>query len=660
MPVLPIVNLLAWSLQVLLVVMVAALVARLMPVDSAAVRHTWWRVVLVMCLALPLLQPWRYTAVPVATPSIAADMPIDGGSPATAGRDSAPHTFGFRFSLPSWPVLVVIALVSGAALRLAWLTGGLVRLRRLRRTGATAPECPANHEVQTLLRARAEIRYVDAVGQPVTFGFLRPIVLLPASLRALPPDQQRAVLAHELWHVRRSDWAWVIAEETLRAVLWFHPAIWWLISRVQSSREEVVDELTVLLTSSRRSYLDALLAFADKPPLFPAAPFMRRRELFNRMVLISKEAVMSSRRIVASCAGMLVVLVLAGWYGAAAFPLTAEPTPHAVQVQSPARDTRPGEAKPATAREVELARALADGALDASGSMELAKLQEQRGAAAEAEATLLALRHAQPGNGGAYHALAALYARMGQFDRAVGTLEEAAALDASNPKGHQIVAEYYHEKATKDHTLGPTERMTYLRQGLAAADRALAAQSDFVAALIYKNLLLRAQAGVETDASKRQALLSEADQLRRRALELRAANGAEMRFVPRGDGPAPPPPPPPPPPPDGTDAARLIDGRAPIRVGGNIGPPTKIRDVRPEYPAQAQAAGVQGVIILEATIDQSGAVRSARVLRSIPLLDQAAVDAVQQWRFTPTLLNGEAVPVIMTVTVNFTLQQEIP
>jgi TonB family protein len=553
-------------------------------------------------------------------------------------------------------VLVGIVLASGAALRFAWLAGGLVRLRRLRRAGARVPESPANDEVQTLLRARAEIRYVDAVGQPVTFGFLRPVVLLPASLVALPPDQQRAVLAHELWHVRRSDWAWVIAEEILRAVLWFHPAIWWLISRIQSSREEVVDELTVLLTSSRRSYLDALLAFADKPPLFPAAPFMRRRELFNRMVLISKEAVMSSRRIVASCAGMVVVLVLAGWYGAAAFPLKAEPIARAVQVQAPARDARPGDAKPPTTREVELTTALAAGTLDASGSFELAKLQEQRGAPTEAEATLLALRQAQPGNAGAYHALAALYNRIGQFDRAVGTLEEAAALDASNPKGHQIVAEYYHEKATKDHTLGPTERMTYLRQGIAAADRALAAQSDFVGALIYKNLLLRAQAGVETDASKRQALLSEADRLRRRALELRSASGAEMRFVPRGDGAAPPPPPPP----DGADAAGLVDGRAPLRVGGNIAVPTKIRDVRPEYPADALAAGVQGVIILEALIDQSGAVRRARVLRSIPALDHAAADAVRQWRFTPTLLNGEPVPVMMTVTVNFSLPQEIP
>ena len=108
-----------------------------------------------------------------------------------------------------------------------------------------------------------------------------------------------------------------------------------------------------------------------------------------------------------------------------------------------------------------------------------------------------------------------------------------------------------------------------------------------------------------------------------------------------------PPPPPPPPPPAPT---------APVRVGGNIKPPTKIKNVNPTYPPIAQSARVQGIVIIEATIGQNGTVQEAKVLRSIPLLDQAALDAVKQWQFTPTLLNGVPVPVVMTVTVNFTLQ----
>jgi protein TonB len=91
-------------------------------------------------------------------------------------------------------------------------------------------------------------------------------------------------------------------------------------------------------------------------------------------------------------------------------------------------------------------------------------------------------------------------------------------------------------------------------------------------------------------------------------------------------------------------------------VGGNIKAPTQVRKVQPQYPAIAQSARVQGVVILEATIAADGHVQDVKVLRSIPLLDQAAVDAVKQWQYTPTLLNGVPVPVVMTVTVNFTLQ----
>ncbi|MEX2663741.1 MAG: energy transducer TonB, partial [Vicinamibacterales bacterium] len=93
-----------------------------------------------------------------------------------------------------------------------------------------------------------------------------------------------------------------------------------------------------------------------------------------------------------------------------------------------------------------------------------------------------------------------------------------------------------------------------------------------------------------------------------------------------------------------------------VRVGGNIKEPKNIKRVQPAYPPVAQAARVSGMVILEIQVDREGQVTNTRVLRSIALLDQAAIDAVMQWRFTPTLLNGVPVPVIMTVTVSFTLQ----
>jgi protein TonB len=98
----------------------------------------------------------------------------------------------------------------------------------------------------------------------------------------------------------------------------------------------------------------------------------------------------------------------------------------------------------------------------------------------------------------------------------------------------------------------------------------------------------------------------------------------------------------------------------PMRVGGQVKAPTQLRKVQPIYPADARAAGVQGIVILEATVGVDGRVTDAKVLRSVPLLDQAAINAVRQWEYTPTLLNGAAIPVIMTVTVTFNLEPGVP
>lgn len=107
---------------------------------------------------------------------------------------------------------------------------------------------------------------------------------------------------------------------------------------------------------------------------------------------------------------------------------------------------------------------------------------------------------------------------------------------------------------------------------------------------------------------------------------------------------------PPPPPPPVEQPTRVV------RPGDGIRPPQKVHDVAPVYPAIAIAAHMQGVVIVQATIGVDGQVIDATVLRSIPLLDQAALEAVRQWRYTATRLNGVPVAVVMTVTVNFTLR----
>jgi periplasmic protein TonB len=94
----------------------------------------------------------------------------------------------------------------------------------------------------------------------------------------------------------------------------------------------------------------------------------------------------------------------------------------------------------------------------------------------------------------------------------------------------------------------------------------------------------------------------------------------------------------------------------PVRLHRGIQAPRKIVDVAPVYPMLARQTRTAGIVVLDVIIDERGNVTSARVLKSVALLDQAAVDAVQRWKFSPARLNGEAIPIVMTVTVSFQLQ----
>jgi TonB family protein len=96
---------------------------------------------------------------------------------------------------------------------------------------------------------------------------------------------------------------------------------------------------------------------------------------------------------------------------------------------------------------------------------------------------------------------------------------------------------------------------------------------------------------------------------------------------------------------------------SPLRVGRDIETqPRKIFSVNPIYPEDAMAAKVQGVVVLDVTVGTDGSVTGLRLVQSVPLLDQAAMDAVNLWRFEPALLNGVPVEVEVTVTINFTLR----
>jgi protein TonB len=94
----------------------------------------------------------------------------------------------------------------------------------------------------------------------------------------------------------------------------------------------------------------------------------------------------------------------------------------------------------------------------------------------------------------------------------------------------------------------------------------------------------------------------------------------------------------------------------PLRRGGDVQAANLIHQVNPVYPTIARQTRVQGVVVMEAVISKDGSVDRLRVISGHPFLSQAAIDAVKQWKYRPTMLNGEPVDVITTITVTFTLQ----
>jgi periplasmic protein TonB len=124
------------------------------------------------------------------------------------------------------------------------------------------------------------------------------------------------------------------------------------------------------------------------------------------------------------------------------------------------------------------------------------------------------------------------------------------------------------------------------------------------------------------------------------------SNGAVEVGGPVIEPPSPPPPSPPPP---------IVNAR-PYRTGGDVQAANLIYEVKPVYPPIARITRTQGIVVLEAVINKEGTIDTLRVLSGHPVLAQAAMDAVKQWRYRPTILNGDPIDVLTTVTVTFTLQ----
>jgi TonB family protein len=533
-------NLWAYAVQISLLVLTGALLVRILKIDAPRVRLACWRGLLAICLALPLLQSWQ---------------PVNGGSVKITLGPAVTSQTAVRAAAFDWAQWVLPVLAAGGMLRLAMLGVGFWRLRRYRRRSVAAEQRFV--ELQKRLGVTADVRVSCEVAGPVTFGLWHPVVLLPAG-----GDVNDAVACHELLHVRRRDWIWIVAEECVRSVLWFHPAAWWLVGMIQLTREEVVDREVVEITRSREEYLEALLAMAAVRagvlPI-PASLFLRRRHLRRRVASLMKEVAMSRLRVSTSTAALAVMVAATVWMGARWFPLQAAPVPQeqTQQTRTRVKMVQPGYPAEAKAKGIE-------------GEVVLRLSVSERGDVADA------------------------YVLSGPNE-----LRESSLT---------AVRQWKYEKSETPASMDVTVTFSLEKPAAGAKDKERpSAPRTGVSGGVSGGVAGGVKDGV--------------------------AGGVPVQQTPSEESPAP----------------------KRIRVGGNAQSNNLIYKLTPKYPPEAKEARVQGTVTLAVTVGSDGRVKDVQLLSGPDLLVQSAMEAVWQWVYRPTLLNGEPVEVLTQVDVNYTL-----
>jgi beta-lactamase regulating signal transducer with metallopeptidase domain len=307
-PVLSFDNVIAWLVQVSVLVFVGVTLPTLLRIRHPKSLLVYYHGLLALCFVLPFIQPFQHPLLLVS-------------NVLSASVHLAPS------SGLSWASIVIAIIAIGIAVKLCWLCAGLWQLRQYRRSAIPLFPVPVSiHEARKLTGADAIFCMSKDVTGPATLGYADPVVLLPVSFLSLDEDAQRSVACHELLHVRRVDWLITIVEEIAGALLWFHPAVWWLLARTKLTREQVVDAEVVRVTSTA-PYIEALLAMAVVSKgrfALPAAPFFTEGHLVHRMRLLLANPRRSFRRLCVSYLSAVCLLGVVGWAALLMFPLTGE------------------------------------------------------------------------------------------------------------------------------------------------------------------------------------------------------------------------------------------------------------------------------------------------------------------------------------------------
>lgn len=657
-------NLLTYTLQLGLLVGVAGWIPAALRLRSPKARLAFFQALLVAGLLLPALRPWRSETIAIEPLTPVQPIAISG-KPAPQHAPIDPREFVFG----------VLAL--GILTRLAMLAVGMVRLRRyrLRSVPLSGDESWA---------VEADILVSQEVSGPVTFGFLRPAILLPAPFEHLPAGTREAILSHETAHVRRRDWLFTLAEELIRAGLWFHPAIWWLLGEIQLAREQAVDREALAMTNAREPYVDALLAAAGaalEPDLAPAPLFLRRRHLKQRVVSILKEKHMSKTRTVSTLAASLAFLAAACWYLTGALPLSGEP-----QLASDGRGVTVdlmgsqvmhrapvGYSPEARENKIE-GTVIAQVTLDPNGNVIDAKAlsgpdelrkpvlqsvlswhftKDAASSMRQVSVTFhLPETQAAPASGVAGGVTGGIASGVpaGVIGGEAGALERQrsaalsaaeSTLQATTAAGSVTVSAPPLPRATPFESRKQSDPMpdkavirSITVQGMNVPDEQVTSKLP----LHIGDLWTPDSSKTFVDAARQVD-----EHLRVAASYGNDQSQVDIRLFAASSGPT------------NSVAATQLPANT-LVVGGRVQAVKLATKVDPVYPDLARQAHISGTIELAALIGTDGHVQQLTVVSGHPLLRQAALDAVKQWVYSPTLLNGQPVNVSTTIDIIFSLE----
>jgi TonB family protein len=662
-------NLVSYSLQIGMLVGLAGFVPALLRLRQPGARLVYWHILLAACVLLPLAQPWK--------PAIIAGT-VEITTVVTAVR---PVTHPSRFFLPRSEIALMV-LASGALVRLFWLTVGFWKLRRYRRRSQPLYPAPA-WGVEASLRVSGDIL------SPVTFGWRKPVVLLPKAFPGLDARVQDAILCHEVLHVRRRDWLFTLVEELVRAAFWFHPAIWWLLGEIGLAREQEVDRLAIEITQERDEYMDALLAIAGSRgglDLAPAPLFLRKRHLKQRVVLILTEARMSKTRLIAALTASVAVMVAACWLVTGTFPLMAAPQVvndapgvtvgmngasllHRSPVEYPAAALRAGIQGTLS---VEVKTDAKGNVIDAhvlSGPDELRKAALQSvlqwhfagdsaGAARVVQITFELPNTVPPEPSPAQ----SMTVSGGMVPGVVGGVPNGVTGGIAGGAGGGVPAAVVVVQGTVGSSpagSGPPPQPTgvgggMIRAGATGTPQSYTATVPYVPDASVKSITVLGLSDQARDELLSRLPVREGDIMSADARQkiIQAAKDFDEHLTTRfqtADT-------------SGVSVVIAAPGAEPskperIKVGSNVQAAMVLSRVTPVYPELAKSARVEGVVHLAVILAKDGTVQEIHSLGGPALLIMSAMDAVKQWVYRPTLLNGQPVQVETTVDVNFTLSQ---